>query len=89
MRAAPGDAGREFSATVKVPRDCSAIGGRCSGHSFAVVPAFRRLLSLESVSGGACIKTHGYLRGSRVARFEVDDMVNLPGAYYLPILLRG
>lgn len=47
------------------------------------------LESFESVSGGAYIKACGYLLRSRVARFEVDDMVNLPGAYYLPVLLRG
>ena len=84
-----------------MPGESSVLQSKCRvtaarSEAGAVVTAFQLFLlsdgyleSLESVSGGACIKTHGYLRGSRVARFEVDDMVNLPGAYYLPILLRG
>lgn len=47
------------------------------------------LESFESVSGGAHIKACGYLLRSRVARFEVDDMVNLPGSLLPPNLAKG
>lgn len=84
-----------------MPGKSSALQSKCrvtvaQSEAGAVLTAFQLFLlsdgyleSFGSVSGGAYIKTCGYLLRSRVARFEVDDMVNLPGAYYLPILLRG